>query len=493
MILLFIVFCPLLAAAIILAGAPARTTALWASGLTLAATLLAFVGFQRGQTGFSFVTSLPISAEWKWNIILGLDGLSLVMVLLTAIVTVAAIWFTGKITPHENAFYACLLLIAAGAMGAFASLDLFFFYAFHELALIPTFLLIGIWGSGNRSAAAWKITIYLATGSFILLLGLILLYRSVPEAARSFDLRVLRAAADAGQIPAQAQTHIYLLLLLGFGILISLFPFHTWAPEAYASAPAPAAMLHAGVLKKFGLYGLLRIAVPMLPEGAKHWAWLLIILLLGNIIYVGLATIAQKRLDWMLGYSSVMHMGYIFLGIASGNLLGLNGAAILIFAHGLSIALLFALSGEIRARTGTLVFTDLGGLGKVMPLASFAFGLGAFASIGLPGFANFAAEIMIFFGAFRNGADMNGYHIFQVATLLALWGVVISAVYMLRAYRAVFMGAMPARWETLPDLALRLRLPIGLLVAALLWIGFFPQTLVRLVSPTFQAYFSQSK
>lgn len=487
MILLLIVFCPILAALAILLGAPARTTALAASGLTLAAALFAFLGFQPGS--FNFVTSFPISADWRLNFTLGLDGLSLIMVLLTAIVTLAAIWFTGEIAQYERAFYACLLFIAAGALGAFASLDLFFFYAFHELALIPTFLLIGIWGSGNRARAAWKITIYLATGSFILLLGLIMLYRSVPETARSFDLRLLQDAANF--IPADAQHHIYLLLLIGFGILISLFPFHTWAPEAYACAPAPAAMLHTGVLKKFGLYGLLRVALPMLPEGARHWAWLLLLLLLGNIIYVGLVTIAQKRLDWMLGYSSVMHMGYIFLGIASGNILGTNGAAILMFGHGLSIALLFAIAGEVRARTGTLVFAELGGLAKVMPLAGLAFGLGAFASIGLPGFANFSAEVMVFFGAFHNGADLERFHLYQIATLLALWGVVISAVYMLRAYRAVFMGSSYLQ-PTTPflDLRAQLRLPIALLVAALLWIGFAPQTFVRLLDPTFRTYFS---
>src|SRR5437660_1824220 len=228
----------------------------------------------------------------------------MVMVLLAAIVTMAAVWFTGEIDRHENAFYACLLLISGGAIGAFASIDLFFFYAFHELALIPTFLLIGIWGSGNRTAAAWKITIYLALGSFILLLGLILLYQSVPVESRSFDIRNLQTAALAGQIAPAAQRQIYILLLIGFGILISLFPFHSWAPEAYASAPAPAAMLHAGVLKKFGLYGLLRLAVPLLPQGAQYWSHLLIVLLLGNIIYIGLVTLAQKRLDWMLGYSS---------------------------------------------------------------------------------------------------------------------------------------------------------------------------------------------
>lgn len=493
MILLFLVFCPIIAAVAILLGTPARGTALGSAGLMLLAALVVFFGFQSGDTGFAFVTSLPISAEWRLNFTLGLDGLSLIMVLLTSIVTLAAVWFTGEVSKQERAFYACLLFIAAGAIGAFASLDLFFFYAFHELALIPTFLLIGIWGSGDRHAAAWKITIYLATGSFILLLGLLMLYRSVPEAARSFDLRALQTAASAGQIAPDAQQQIYLLLLIGFGILISLFPFHTWAPQAYASAPAPAAMLHAGVLKKFGLYGLLRIAVPMLPEGSRHWAWLLIVLLLGNIIYVGLATIAQKRLDWMLGYSSVMHMGYIFLGIASANLLGMTGAAILMFAHGLSIALLFAISGQVRDRTGTLRLDELGGLGRIMPLASFAFGLGAFASIGLPGFANFAAEVMVFFGAFRNGADLAGFHIYQVTTLLALWGVVISAVYMLRAYRATFMGSRSDGLATAVDISPGLRLPIALLVGALLWIGFFPKALVQVLTPTFAPTFSETK
>ena len=488
--LLCIVFVPLVAAVLILCGTPARTTALLGSGLTVLATLTAFFGYNSNQAGFQYIHSFLISADWRLQFLLGVDGLSLIMLLLAALVTFCAVWFTPKIEYAQNGFYACLLFISGGALGAFASLDLFFFYAFHELALIPTFLLIGIWGHGNRYAAAWKITIYLATGSFVLLLGLILLYRSVPTASRSFDLRALQAAAAAGQINASAQNHIYLLLLIGFGVLISLFPFHTWAPEAYASAPAPAAMLHAGILKKFGLYGLLRVALPLLPEGARHWTGLLIVLLLGNIIYIGLVTIAQKRLDWMLGYSSVMHMGYIFLGIASANMIGSNGAALLMFAHGLSIALLFGLTGEIRRRTGTLVLDDLGGLGRAMPFAGLVFGIGAFAAIGLPGFANFPAEIMVFFGSFRNGADLHGFHILQIATVLALWGVVISAVYMLRAYRAVFMGTLNERWKNLPDLNQTLRIPIVLLVAVMLIVGFFPQTIVHVLRPTFESYFA---
>src|SRR5881398_2143250 len=440
LMVLFIIFCPIIAAILIMVGAPARKTALTASVLTFAATLYLLATFGDGEHGFQHVTSFTISPEWRLSFTTGIDGLSLIMVLLATIVTLAAVWFAGTIERYENAFYACLLFISGGAIGAFTSIDLFFFYAFHELALIPTFLLIGIWGTGNRSAAAWKITIYLTLGSFVLLIGLILLYQSVPATARTFDIRELQAATAAHPLAHEAQRHIYLLLLIGFGILISLFPFHSWAPEAYASAPAPAAMLHAGVLKKFGLYGLLRLAIPMLPDGAHYWMYLLVVLLLGNIIYIGLVTIAQKQLDWMLGYSSVMHMGYIFLGIASANILGAIGAAALMFAHGLSIALLFAITGEIRKRTGTLVFDELGGLAKVMPFASLAFGFGVFAAIGLPGFSNFAAEIMVIFGAFRNGFDYQHFHIFQWATLLALWGVVISAVYMLRAYRRTFFG-----------------------------------------------------
>jgi NADH-quinone oxidoreductase subunit M len=490
MILLFVVLFPIAAALAILLGAPARRTALWTAGITLGATLLLWRGFEGSpRGGYEMVTSFSVSSDWNINFTLGIDGLSLMMLLLAALVLFAAVWFTGEITHHRNAFYACLLFIAAGAIGAFASLDLFFFYAFHELALIPTFLLIGIWGTGDRQVAAWKITIYLATGSFILLLGLIMLYRAVPETARSFDFRVLQQSAIL--IPAKAQGNIFLLLLFGFGILVSLFPFHTWAPQAYASAPAPAAMLHAGVLKKFGLYGLLRLALPLLPAGAQRYNTLLIYLLLGNIIYVGLVTIAQKRLDWILGYSSVMHMGYIFLGIASGTLVGTTGAAVLIFAHGISIALLFALAGEIRQRTGTLALEDLGGLGKLMPLAGFAFGLAAFASIGLPGFSNFAGEVMVLFGTFRNGANPERFTIYQWATVLGLWGVVISAVYMLRAYRSVFMGAMGESLNAVTDLRRGLRIPLILLVAMTIWFGFFPQTFVRLVTPTFKTYFSK--
>ncbi len=487
MLLRLLLFIPIFAAVGILLGAPARKVALDAAAAMCALSLYALFSYDKGAGGFQFETTSRIVPEWGLNFSLGADGLSLVMLFLTAIVTLAAVWVTPKIEKRESLFYACLLFIAAGAAGAFASVDLFFFYAFHELALIPTFLLLGVWGSGERHTAAWKITIYLAIGSFILLVGLVDLYFAIPEPLRTFDLIELQRLGAAHVIPAAAQSRPYILLLVGFGILISLFPFHSWAPQAYASAPAPAAMLHAGVLKKFGLYGLIRVALPLLPEGAREWAWLLLILLVGNILYVGLVTIGQKRLDLLLGYSSVMHMGYIFLGIGALNLLGVSGAALLMLAHGLSIAALFAMAGILREKRATLALEAFGGVGQSMPWLAAAFGCAAFASIGLPGFANFASELMIFFGAFKTGTSEAQTWSFQLATLFALWGVVISAVYMLRAYRAIFMGQPAgdtARWT---DVGKSARWPVTLLLAILLVAGFAPKIFLTFLQPSVQA------
>ena len=486
-LLFIIILLPILAAIGILLGAPAKSTAITSSVLGLVLTLVVAFGYDPAASGYQFTSALEILPQLDLKFFLGVDGLSILMLLLAAIVTLAAVAVAQVPEKSPNQFFACLLLISAGAIGAFASLDLFFFYAFHELALIPTFLLIGIWGSGDRYAAAWKITIYLALGSIVLLVGLIGLYQAVPLAERTFDIPKLQAMAADGGLIGEGGNWIYLCTLLGFGILVSLFPFHTWAPQAYASAPTPATMLHAGILKKFGLYGLLRIALPIMPEQVQAWTNLLLLLLIGNILYVGLATIAQKRLDMMLGYSSVMHMGYIFLGIAAFDIIGTSGAALLLFAHGLSIAALFAMSGEIKKRTETLTFSELGGLAKVTPFMGLAFGFATFASIGLPGFANFASEVMVFFGAFSaQGAESHNSN-FQLVTIGALWGVVISAVYMLRGYRAVFMGESGDRWNGIADLSAGTRWPLILLIATLLLAGFFPQLFLNFVTPSLEA------
>jgi NADH-quinone oxidoreductase subunit M len=479
---------PLVAGLTILLGLPARKTAITAATIALVSAIIIFFGYDRAAGGYQFGSAAQLWREWDLRFAVGVDGLNATLLFLTSIVGLAAVWLSPKVEEGENLYYACVLLIAAGAAGAFASLDLFFFYAFHEMALIPTFIMIGVWGSGTRQAAAWKITIYLSIGSIILLVGLIGLYLLPPVAERTFDIAKLQQLASSGAFSGTGSSSVYLLLLIGFGILVSLFPFHTWAPQAYASAPVPVAMLHAGVLKKFGLYGMLRIALPLMPEAARHWTWLLLILLAGNILYVGLATISQKQLDLTLGYSSVMHMGYAFLGIASFNIIGLNGTALLLLAHGLSIAALFAMAGEVRKQTGTLDYQDLGGLARNMPMLSFMFGLALFASIGLPGFANFASELLVFFGAFKNSTAGAGFNQFQIVGTIALWGMVISAVYMLRAYKAIFMGERQARWQTVKDMPLSLSWAVSLLIAALLIVGLAPRIALDVVEPAIRLF-----
>jgi NADH-quinone oxidoreductase subunit M len=488
--LLYLILVPVAAAGLILLGAAPRRTAILAATVNFLLFLGLAAFFKTAEIGFQFVSSAPVIPQLGISFTLGADGLSMVMLFLSAIVTLAAVWVAREPVANPRWFYACILFISAGVIGAFASVDLMFFYMFHELALIPTFLLIGIWGSGDRQAAAWKATVYLATGSFILLLGLVGLYLIQPENARTWDLRAIIDMADAGAIPDSPV--VYLLLLVGFGILVSLFPFHTWAPQAYACAPSPASMLHAGVLKKFGLYGLIRIAAPVLPESVQQFVPLLLALLVCNILYVGYVTIAQRKLDLMLGYSSVMHMGYIFLGFAALNEISLTGSSLMLLSHGLTVAALFALCGEIRERTGTLDFSELGGIARATPRLGLAFGFAAMASVGLPGFVGFASELMVFFGSFVGGQSLMGssggveifrFNAFQIATICAVWGIVISAIYMLRACRRIFMGPLPERWSGLADLSGLPRAAVWLLIAAMLVFGFFPQILVNLVTP----------
>ena len=480
--LLFLILIPLVTAVLIAAGSDARRTGLLGVGLNLILCFYTLINYPFEQGGYQFVWSYPIIPAFGLNFTLGVDGLSLALLLLSTIVSFAAVLVSHKVEKNKSWFYICILLISAGAIGAFLSLDVFFFYSFHELALIPTFLLIGIWGSGDRQVVAWKTTIYLAIGSFVLLLGMIGLYFACPEGLRTFDMRELQHLGKNGWI--RQESWVYLLLVIGFGTLVSLFPFHSWAPPAYASAPTPAAMLHAGVLKKFGLYGFLRIVVPLFPIVGNQWVTFFLILALGNLLFVGLATLAQKRLDWMLGYSSVMHMGYIFLGIATANPLSVTGAAVLIFAHGLSIAALFALCGELRQRTATVEFSALGGLASKMPHMGILFGLAGLASIGVPGFANFVGELMVFFGAFEREAMFAHFGRFQIVDILVIWGVVLSAVYFLRAYRSIFFGALSQRWKDISDIRPTAEFAIILLILALLAVGLYPQPFVQMISPS---------
>ncbi|MGB0993974.1 MAG: complex I subunit 4 family protein, partial [Akkermansiaceae bacterium] len=468
---------PILAGVAILFGAPAKRTALAAAVLNIAASLYPLITYFNTKCdcwdwGFQVMANPNIDLQLGFA-----SGMSAVMLALSVIVTLAAV-FSGKCPEgSEKLWFSSTLFIAAGAIGAFLSTDVFFFYAFHELALIPTFLMIGILGRGDRKEIAWKITIYLAFGSIVLLAGLIM----AVNASGSF------AIADLTAVPAEDQKLVAALLIIGFGTLVSLFPFHSWAAPAYASAPAPVAMLHSGVLKKFGLYGLLLIGMKVAPAGMLHWLPWICVLLLGNIIWVGLVTVNQKRLDLMLGNSSVMHMGYIFLAIAAFAANGQNdiaqpAAVLLMFAHGISIALLFSLCSVVERKTGTLEINQLGGLAKKAPALAFLFGLGGMASIGLPGLANFAGEVMVFFAGFHDWKNAQGQIDLgwvQITTIIALWGVVISAVYMLRAFRNTFQGPLVKSTEGAEDISRCEKLPAYLLAAVLLVVGVYPHIILH--------------
>jgi NADH-quinone oxidoreductase subunit M len=463
-----------------------RWLAILGAFITVVLSGLAFAWFNPSDPGFQFVNRVTWveSLDMSWHV--GADGITVVMVLLTGIVGFAATLVSWDITTRQKEFYILLLLMIAGAMGMFASLDIFFLYFFHELALIPTFLMIGIWGTGKREYAAMKMTLYLSAGAFVALIGLIALYLAPPAAERTFDLVRLLDYLKQHPLAANVQRFIYPFLLFGLGTLVSLVPFHTWAPIGYGCAPTATAMMHAGVLKKFGLFALIRIALPLLPVGAYHWNNVLLALLLCNIVYGSYVAMTQKNFNYLLGYSSVAHMGFAFLGIASFTFIGLTGAVLVMFAHGIMAALAFGLSGYVQAQAGTREMPELGGLCRPLPFIGTLLVMAAFASVGLPGFANFAGEVMVLFGAWQVPAWQTKIGAAGVSwpVLLAIWGgSVIGAVYMLRAMRQICFGPTPAKFQSLADANIFARFPYVILLAVLIWVGCYPKPFMEAIKP----------
>ena len=509
--LLALLVVPLVAILSIIIGKfPARPTAGVAAAINLILSLGLIWSYPAAQGGYAYVmdyTWVSMQGLPPIHFHLGVDGISLPLVFLTGIVTLAAIAISPSNVRRAPEYYCYLLLMSLGAMGAFTSLDLFFFFIFHDFALIATFLLIGIWGSQNRQFAAFQVTLYLMAGSLILLAGLVALVMAVPVSARTFDIVALQnyitgipndLAHPAHVIATTTQNSIFLLLLVGFGILVGLFPFHSWAPPGYAAAPPAAAMLHGGILKKFAIYGMIRIAIPMLHDGFESYRWLILILLAGNFLYAGFSTLAQKELPTMIGFGSVMHMGYLFLGVACWNTIGVTGAVILMVGHGLSAALLFGLTGEITHRSGENRFAELGGLAKRAPVLAVLFSFASMASMGVPGLANFAGELMVFFGSFSALPSL------ALFGAIAVYGTVITAIFQLRALKSVFYGPMPARYQPQPasvavspngeatvafpgmtdTSAFVEHAPYVLLLLASLVIGFMPFLFIHLVEPS---------
>ena len=457
-----------------------RVVALAATLLTMLLAVKLFLGFdaaEAGAGGYKFGAVIPWLGVESLDLAcrLGVDGLNVGLIFMGGVVAFAAACVSWEIKTREKEFYVLLLVMTGGILGAFASLDLFFFYAFHELALVPTFIMIGVWGRGERkNYATFQITLYLSVGALLALAGLIALYAKA--GLNSFDMVKLAEHFKKNPMALADQNFIFPLLLFGFGILVSLWPFHTWAPLGYGSAPTATAMLHAGALKKFGLYGLIRLALPLMPDGAKHWLPVVAWLCLGNIVYCGWVAMRQRDLNLLIGNSSVAHMGFCFLGIASLSLIGVTGAVVVMVAHGLLAALTFGLSGYLAQQTGTLDMDKMGGLLRKLPFIGAVLVMAMMAGCGLPGFANFAGELLVLFGAWK------GMPWFVVA---AAWGaLIIGAVYMLRALRDILHGPLPEQWAEVKDATLWRKVPFALLLACLLAFGVFPGLLTEKIKPS---------
>ncbi|HAV13383.1 MAG TPA: NADH-quinone oxidoreductase subunit N [Opitutae bacterium] len=480
--LLAAILVPMLAGVMALFGGRLNTSVLRSItalgfGVPLIIGIYLFCNFDASLVGaynFEFRASTGLESLGIY-LHLGLNAISLPLFLLAGVVGLAAgLYAMNANAERLNLYLALLLFMLSGLMGTFASVDVFFFYFFHEFALIPTFIMIGMWGGAGRRGAAIEMTIYLTVGALLSLLGLIALY--VQSGAESFSLLELRNYLLAQPLAETVQSNIFALLLFGFGILVSLFPFHSWAPKGYAVAPSGAAMLHAGVLKKFGLYGLLQIAAPLLPAGGEHWFSVIVWLALGNILFIGLVTIAQKDLKMMLGYSSVMHMGYAFLGIATFSVVGVGGALLMMVAHGLSVALLFMLATCIYHRSQTFDMSAMGGLATKAPVLAAFFVAGTMASIGLPGFGNFWGEFTIF-------AALAETETTRWIVAPAAIGIILSAIYGLRAAANIFFGppkpsfATQLESESVVDMKPFEKVPALVLVVALVLTGLFPRLL----------------
>jgi len=478
LILLITILAPAIVA-LLLAVLPKKTPSTFALGLGLAGFIIpaalsikvfaATIGAESGGYLFKGVVDTGMS-NLGISLKLGVNGVSAPLLLLAGIVGLAAgITAVLSVAERKRTYLALLLIMQSGLMGIFCTYDIFYIYFFHEFALIPTFIMIAVWGGSHRRAAAMEMTIYLTLGAMLSLIGLIGIYAG--NDLGSFDLITLSKHVATVGMATTMQNSLFGLLMFGLGILVSLFPFHSWAPRGYSAAPTSVAMLHAGVLKKFGLYVIIQVALPLLSQGVLAWSTVLAVLALGNIVIIGFVTMAQKDFKQMISYASVMHMGYIFLGIASLSLIGVGGAVFLMLAHGLSAALLFNLSVAVQNRCRSFYMDEMGGLGKDAPVLAGLLMAGMMASIGLPGFANFWGELTIFLSLW------NWNPAFMVA---ALTGIVISAVYGLRAVSAIAFGEQSESLKEIKkehpirDINWMERLPAVLLLVALVVFGLFP-------------------
>jgi NADH-quinone oxidoreductase subunit M len=437
------------------------------SGLTLIISLYLFVTYDKALGGYQFaerVAWIPALGISYFN---AADGFSLPMLLLTGIVFFTAVLTMWELTYRVKEFFALIFLLVTGVFGLFMSLDLFFIFVWFDVSLFPMYLLIAIWGSTRKEFGAMKLTLYLLAGSALILPAI--LYLVVHSGLGTFDMLALM---EADLFTPHQQRLAFLMLYIGFGILAGVFPFHTWSPVGHVAAPTGVSMIHAGVLMKIGAFGVLRVGIFLCPEGWHYWAQLMAVLATCGIVYGAFVGLNQTDLKYVIGYSSVSHMGIVGLGLSTMTMDGLNGAVFQMFAHGIMTALFFSSVGYIYDKTHTKAIAELGGLSRTMPRAATFFILAALTGIGVPCLASFWGELVVFLACVK---------VYPIRGAIAIGGLVVSALFMLRVVQKTCYGPPVARFADLPDMSPVLSIPRVILVSVIVLFGLFPGWLFDMI------------
>jgi NADH-quinone oxidoreductase subunit M len=465
-----IVFTPLAAALIILLYKPdqkkaIRVTALGAAIFALTLSLWVYLTYDKAAAGYQFIEKYDWMPMLGISLHFGVDGMSVPLVLLTGIVMVTGVMISWGIEDRPREFFAFLFILASGVFGVFASLDLFMLFFFYEIAVFPMYLLIAIWGwIKTREYAAMKLTLYLFIGSVVSLIGALVMYWTSGQ--HTFDMLILETV----KFTPTFQKIWFLPVFLGFAILGGIFPFHNWSPDGHVAAPTAVSMFHAGVLMKLGAFAALRVGIMLLPQGAKFWAPLIIVLALVNIVYGAFIASVQTDFKYVIGFSSVSHMGLVMMGFATLTPEGLTGAGVQMFSHGIMTALFFAAVGMVYDRAHTRQIPELGGMIKPLPLVAIGVIVGSLVSMGMPGFSGFVAEFPIFMGMWKTHA---------VVAIIAAISIVVTASYVLLVVRRVFFGKMPEALEghIAPIRSLD-KIALVLLMSLMIGIGLIPTLIV---------------
>lgn len=487
-LLSWIIFFPMIGAGLILV-VPQKNPALMKL-IALAATIpplgwaaWLFVHFDRWDNGFQYVEMVPWIRAFNINYFLGIDGISIPMVLLTALLVFLCVIASWNINQYVRGYFSLFLLLDTSMMGVFCSLDFFLFYVFWELMLLPMYFLIGIWGGPRKEYAAIKFFLFTLVGSVLLLVVMVVFYFGSAEPGtglHSFDLTVLsdQSVHQSFLKTGTVRWMCYLALLIGFAIKIPVIPFHTWLPDAHVEAPTAISVILAGILLKMGTYGILRISYPLLPDMALRFAPYVAFIGLLSIIYGALCAMAQKDLKKLIAYSSISHMGFVVLGMSVfTNTTAINGAVLQMFNHGTVTAMLFLLVGVIYDRAHHRDIDRFGGLAKVMPVCAGYTGLAFFAALGLPGLSSFISEALVLIGSFQQ------YRLFSI---VATTGIILTAAYFLWTMQRVFLGPTLKQYAGLPEISLREAFTLTPLALIVIVLGFYPMPVLNLIGLTLQ-------